>query len=384
VIYAVDELEEILETEPNDGRDQAQEIDLPLIVNGRVFKTGDRDVFRFKGRAGDEIVAEVNARRLRSPLDSLLRLTDETGKVLAWNDDAVYKMGHLHREMGVLTHHSDSYLRAKLPKDGIYCIEISDAQGRGSADYAYRLRLSRPKGDFALRVTPSSLNLNPGRASVIHVHALRRDGFQGEIKVRLRNAPKGFFLRGNVIPPGSDRIRMTLTAAVKQIAGPVSLKMEGIALVDGQEVVRNAVPADDRMQAFLWRHLVPSRELVAAVIGRGGGRALVRRVGEGPVEIPCGGFAQVMMGFPKYLKGQKIEFELSDPPAGVTLADVQFLAGAIELTLKADEKAAAVADNLIVNGFWERTVKGRKGKKDKIQRIWIGTLPAVPIKVVKQ
>jgi hypothetical protein len=48
---------------------------------------GDWDVFRFEGRAGDDIVAEVYARRLDSPLDSVLKLTDDAGNQLAFNDD---------------------------------------------------------------------------------------------------------------------------------------------------------------------------------------------------------------------------------------------------------------------------------------------------------
>ena len=54
----------------------AQQVTLPIIVNGRIDPPGDWDVFRFQGRAGDQIVAEVQARRLDSPLDSVLRLTD--------------------------------------------------------------------------------------------------------------------------------------------------------------------------------------------------------------------------------------------------------------------------------------------------------------------
>ena len=72
----LDTLPECLEQKPNDSPQQAQRITLPVIVNGRIDRPGDRDVFRFEGRAGQEIVAEVYARRLDSPLDSVLQLTD--------------------------------------------------------------------------------------------------------------------------------------------------------------------------------------------------------------------------------------------------------------------------------------------------------------------
>jgi hypothetical protein len=89
VAYEVDTLPECNETETNDTIKDAQKIYLPRIINGRIDRPGDVDVFRFKGLAGDIVVAEVYARRLNSPLDSLLRLTDASGTVLEWNDDYV-------------------------------------------------------------------------------------------------------------------------------------------------------------------------------------------------------------------------------------------------------------------------------------------------------
>jgi hypothetical protein len=41
--------------------------------------------------------------------------------------------------------------------------------------------------------------------------------------------------------------------------------VEGRAKSGDQKIARNAVPAEDRMQAFLWRHLVPTQELKALV-----------------------------------------------------------------------------------------------------------------------
>ena len=72
--FSVDTLPECLEQEPNDSTQAAQAVTLPVIVNGRIDRPGDWDVFRFEGRAGQEIVAEVRARRLESPLDSVLEL----------------------------------------------------------------------------------------------------------------------------------------------------------------------------------------------------------------------------------------------------------------------------------------------------------------------
>ena len=116
VPFAVDTLPECFEKEPNDSIATAQRVTLPIIVNGRVDKPGDWDVFRFEGRAGDTIVAEVYARRLDSPLDSVLKLTDASGKQLAFNDD------HEDKGAGLDTHYADSYITATLPADGAFYI----------------------------------------------------------------------------------------------------------------------------------------------------------------------------------------------------------------------------------------------------------------------
>ena len=152
VPFALDTLPECLEQEPNDSPAAAQRVSLPMMVNGRIDRPGDRDVFSFEGHAGQEIVAEVLARRLDSPLDSVLKLTDATGRQLAFNDD------YEDKSCGLNTHHADSWLSARLPANGTYYLSLSDAQHKGGPEYAYRVRISPPRPDFELRITPSSIN----------------------------------------------------------------------------------------------------------------------------------------------------------------------------------------------------------------------------------
>ena len=46
---------------------------------------------------------------------------------------------------------------------------------------------------------------------------------------------------------------------------PVNLTIVGTAKIGDREVVHEAVPAEDKMQAFLWRHLLPAETLPALV-----------------------------------------------------------------------------------------------------------------------
>jgi len=382
VAYNVDTLPECNEIEPNNNAKEAQRITLPQIVNGRIAPPGDVDVFRFEGRAGDQVVAEVLARRLRSPLDSLLRLTDASGRVLAWNDD------HEDKEMGLLTHQADSYLCTRLPQDGVYYVQLSDSEQHGGEEYGYRLRLSPRRPDFALRVTPSSLNVPVLGTVPICVYALRKDGFDGDIELVLKDAPAGFTLAGGRIPKGRDRVHMTLTASGKRLEEPVVLQLEGRAAIGGQTVSRPVVPAEDMMQAFAYRHLVPSRELMVAVRRAQYPAPPAELAGGGPVRIPAGGATQVRINIPRRpALLQNIQLALSDPPKGVTLQDVTVLPGGLTFALKADGAAARAgfADNLIVEAFTEMAGRGPAGKAAaQRQRVSLGVLPAIPFEIVQR
>jgi hypothetical protein len=383
VVYAVDRNPECVEVEPNDDPQQAQLVVLPILVNGRIQEPGDLDYFRLQGRAGAEVVAEVSGRRLHSPIDSLLQLFDADGNRLAWNDDHQDRQGHLHRDLGPITHHADSYVRFRLPADGIYLVQIADAQHQGGDAYGYRLRITPPQPDFSLRQTPSSLNIRAGAAAPICIYALRKDGYQGPIDVSLRDPPAGFVLDGSQIPAGENRIQMTLFAPGKPPAnaapgndqaggGAIVLNLQGEAEIGGQKVIRRVIPAEDMMQAFLYRHLTPSQELAVAVLGKRRGPQLRLEL-EGKVRISMGGTAQVKVWTANRLILRQIEFKLKEPPAGIALERVIQEPGGVVLRLTADADAAQVGleDNLIVELSWKKNKGGV-----------FGVLPAIPIEIV--
>ncbi len=388
VAYAVDTLPECNEVESNNTLKQSQPIDLPIIVNGRIDKSGDVDVFSFSGRSGDKVALEVNARRLNSPLDSLLRLTDASGKVLEWNDDYVVKDSHLHRDtMGLVTHHADSYLLTALPADGTYYVHLADSQQHGGREYAYRLRIAAPQPDFAIRITPSSLSMRAGGIIPFCVHALRKDGFNDRIKVVLEDAPAGFEINGGWIPAGSDTVRMTLTAPPKPSSQPVALYLRGLARIDGQMVSRPAVASEDMMQAFLYRHLVPSQKLMVSAKQVRWPTPRVELVVRSPVRLPVDGSAQVRVKTRKRRVLKEIQLELDHPPDGVTLHDVAVVPGGLAFRLKADKDTVkdSLTDNLIVEAYREVTPKNKRGKAAKKKnRVSMGFFPAIPIEIVKQ
>ncbi len=379
VPFAVDTLPECLEKEPNDRQADAQSVALPVIVNGRVDRPGDVDVFRFEGRAGATIVAAVDARRLNSPLDSALKLVDAAGKQLAFNDD------YEDKGAGLTTHHADSWLSATLPADGTYSVQLADAQHKGGPDYTYRLRIGPPRPDFELRVVPSSIAARSGATVPITVYALRKDGFSGEIALNLKGMPQGFALGGGRVPAGQDQVPITLTAPSSPPEKPVSLSLEGRAKIDGREVVRPAVPAEDMIQAFEYRHLVPSEDLEVAVAGRPIGKGTLKVVSKLPVKIPSGGTARVEVNAPTRILSERIQLHVTEPAEGITVKGVSSSPEGTQIVLESD--AAKVkpgqSGNLILSAFAKGGKSPGKGKAKGMQRsVPVATLPAIPFEIV--
>ena len=255
VPFALDTLPAIFEREPNNSVANAQKVTLPIIIDGRIDKPDDWDVFQFAGKSNDTVVAEVQARRLDSPLDSVIKLTDAAGNLLAFNDD--------YEDLGAAlnTHHADSYFMARLPADGTYYVHIGDTARHGGEEYAYRLRVSAPQPDFELRAVPSSLGLRGKSSAPLTVYAQRKDGFAGPIKLSLKDPPAGFSAAPVTLSGTQTVARLTVKCNLVATKEPVTLSVLGTAKIGEQELVREAVPAEDRMQAFLWRHLVPAQDL---------------------------------------------------------------------------------------------------------------------------
>ena len=381
VPFAVDTLPECLEAEPNNTIATAQKVTLPIIVNGRVDKPGDWDVFCFQGHAGDTVVAEVYARRLDSPLDSVLKLTDGLGKQLAFNDD------HEDKGAGLDTHYADSYITATLPADGVFYVHLGDAQHQGGPEFAYRLRISSPRPDFALRVVPSSLSVRGGASVPLTVYALRRDGFTNEITLSLQGAPTGFKLNGAKVPANQDQVRLTLLAPPSPTEKPIPLAVEGSAIILGHTVVHPAVPAEDMMQAFAYRHLVPANELDVAVSGRFMNRMSLKILSATPVRIPAGGTARVRVSAPSSAFASRFQLELSEPPEGITLGKLFPVGEGAEFELSSDagKTKPGLKGNLIVNILQGQglTAATKNKKQGNQRRAAVGTLPAIPFEIVQ-
>ena len=165
----------------------------------------------------------------------------------------------------------DSRLHFEAPADGDYFVRLRDVRGLDSERQAYRLTLREPAPDFDLTFDPKSFNVPRGGRVSVTVTADRKDGFDGEIDVELRNLPAGLTATPGRIPPGAattvlmlsaaedaafDREKATLpsmypaageghsSAGSFEVAGLVVLNLVGRATIDGRQVSHAADTSD--------------------------------------------------------------------------------------------------------------------------------------------
>lgn len=132
------------ESEPNNGsKDAGEALAAPCAFHGIIGKKGDVDWFRFSAKKGQNLRIQVQARSLRSPLDSVLILRDSKGKQIGYNDDR----GQL-----------DSVLDFKPAADGEYFINIRDQLGNGGPGYVYRVEINDRKPALAASLPVAARN----------------------------------------------------------------------------------------------------------------------------------------------------------------------------------------------------------------------------------
>jgi hypothetical protein len=116
---------------------QDAKIEPPLAINGIIRQPREMDCYKFKAVKGQPMEISVWARRLRSPLDSVITVWNAKGQYLANNDDSG---------------NPDSYLRFTPPEDGEYVVGIKDHLGAGGPEYAYRIELTTPKPSVVISI----------------------------------------------------------------------------------------------------------------------------------------------------------------------------------------------------------------------------------------
>ena len=255
--FAVDDLPEYNEKEPNNSVNESETVELPMIVNGRILDENDIDCFAFEAQKGQHVIIDVSARTLDSPLDAKVELLDPQGNVIAANDDRADCTGP---NIGLETHHADPYLNVILSSGGRHIVRLYDVTQRGGKEYGYRLRISPPRPDFAIFCEPSSLTIRKNRQP-LKIHIVRKDGFSREVKLR---PAKGSFLQieNGLIAANANETTIDMVIPTGFGGKPTNISLEAVSMTDEKEIVRPVIAVKDMEQAFIYHHWVPAKSLM--------------------------------------------------------------------------------------------------------------------------
>jgi hypothetical protein len=346
--FAASAIKDMRATKPNHTLAQAARVEVPAAINGRLPRPGESDYFIFAAKPGQALAMEVQARRLGSPLDSVIGLYNARGDLLAENDDSVDP------DDALVLHHADSRMIYGIPAAGDYVLRIRDAQGKGGEDYAYRLLVAPVAPDYSLRVTPDNPRLTRGDTAMVTVNAIRKDGFGSEIAFAVQGLPAGFVASDGVIPAGQDQAKLTITAPADASQAVVAPSIVGTATLGKDVLTRTALAAESVMQAFSITHSVPTKEFVVAVVDPVGFTLSLKLPPKEVLQVKQGGTVEVGVKATRK-EGAKDPITLAavDAPAGITLKTPPIPAGKDEAVISIAVPKAAPAGlrvNVIVNG----------------------------------
>ncbi len=220
----------------NDAIENAQPIAVPSGVNGVIEAERDIDCFVFEAKKGERYTFEVIARRAGSSLDSHLRILNEKGSQQQLGDDM--RVGK--------RNFADSRIENwSVPADGKYIVEVRDVHSRGGELFVYFLNVTRCSPHFTLFADTDKTPLTPGTSGVIFVRTERKNGFDGEIQLKVDGLPEGVTAKCGRILAGTRQdgcIVLTAAADAKPVVS--NIRISGVATITEEQNKPREITAD--------------------------------------------------------------------------------------------------------------------------------------------
>lgn len=283
----------VTEIEPNNQREQVQQITLPCDLTGSFATAADVDLFEFEAQAGEVWWVEVASERFGLPTDPavIVQLVTGTGAAETLTDIAelsdipspvkLSSNGYAYDGPPYDAGSSDALGKVEIKAAGRYRLQLSDLFGgtRNDPRNVYRLVIRKASPDFALvawglhmelrngdrNAVSKPIALRGGATIALEVVVVRRDGFDGEIELAMEGLPEGVTAQGLKIAAGKTRGLMLITARQDAPRAVALANFFGRAQIDGVEVTRPC-----RLASVAWPILdswgeIPSPRLMADV-----------------------------------------------------------------------------------------------------------------------
>ena len=217
--FRVSEYGHVDEVEPNADHQSATPGTVPGAFNGIISEPGDVDHFRFKAEKGQIFEVELYARRIRSPLDSVLWIHHHGGGGIASNDDS---------------RGPDSYFRFTAPETKEYVIGVRDHLRKGGLDYVYRIEVSPVRPRLSLTV-PRVARYSQERQSIAVPRGNRyatmvsvsRQNFGGELVLDVDGLPGGITIARENVAANLSSIPVLFEAAPEAAVAGALCELNG-------------------------------------------------------------------------------------------------------------------------------------------------------------
>lgn len=165
------------------------------------------------------------------------------GATLIPNGLPVFPLYYENDDDGLRKWGADSRLTFTAPADGKYLVRVSDVRGFQGPEYKYALTIRPARPGFELTIQGANPTIGLGSGKEFAIVANRVDGFDGEIRVDIKNVPPGFGITSPlVIASGHDIARGTInslpTATAPSDEQNKAIEFLATATVDGQIITK--------------------------------------------------------------------------------------------------------------------------------------------------
>ena len=220
----------------------------PVTINGRLSKPGEVDRYQVEATPGEWLTFRIQARELgTSKLMAVISVCDAKGAKLGQAGDEplaedVYNVNQS-RTAG------DPEIGIQVPPDAhTLTVAVEDLARRGGPGYAYRLNVHKGAQDIRVILNTPYVNVPAGGSVAVPV-AVERHGFDGDVQLRVSNAPQGLRVEGGhvvALAPMKEAYRTRNSPGVLILTADPGAQLDGSQLsiegVAGQMVRRAEGP----------------------------------------------------------------------------------------------------------------------------------------------
>jgi hypothetical protein len=203
-------------------------VEAPGAINGVISQPNQFDFYKFTSKKGEVWDINCFARRLRSPLDSLVQVYQLDGKLLAGNDD---------------TGGPDSYIRFTAPADGEFAVSIRDHLMHGGPTYTYRIEITRVAPSMVVNL-PRVQQYTQDRQTIVVPRGgryaarvgIERKEFGGDVAISASDLPPGVTAEDSLVTGPVTSAPMFFQAAADAPLGGVLATLTGKTTDPKQEL----------------------------------------------------------------------------------------------------------------------------------------------------